>query len=60
MGFWFFMLSMGLVIPMRFLSGRVVQTVGWTGSAVMAAKMIALVSSVLLMERALKRQFDES
>ena len=48
------------VIAMLFVLGRDEETVGWTGTAVMFAQMIALLAPVFPTERALKERFDES
>ena len=48
------------VIAMLPVLGKNEQTVGWTGTAVMFAQMIALIAPIFPTERALKERFDES
>ena len=48
------------VIPMLLVLGKDEQTIGWTGSIVMFAQMIALIAPIFPTEWALKKRFDES
>ena len=48
------------VIPMLLVLGKDEQTIGWTGSIVMFAQMIALIAPIFPTERALKRRFEVS
>jgi hypothetical protein len=48
------------VLPMLLVLGKDEQTIGWTGSIVMFAQMIALIAPIFPTERALKRRFEVS